>query len=84
MEKQVRVIARRWGNSIAVVVPKEVVDRDNIKEDQELVIEFKRKKPKAGELFGFLKGWNRSAQELKDEARRGWESDSDRERWKKK
>lgn len=85
MEKQVKVITRRWGNSIAVVIPKEIIDNQRIKEDQEIVIEIKMEKPTVGELFGKfprLRDW--SAQELKDEARRGWESDSDRERWKKK
>jgi len=46
------------------------------------------KKPTAGDLFGKfpeLKKW--STQELKDEMRKGWLSDSDRERegeWEKK
>lgn len=80
---EVKAITRKWGNSIAVVIPKEMVDKQRIKEDEEVTIKVERKKPLAGEFFGKfpkLKKW--STQELKDEARRGWESESDRKRWK--
>lgn len=83
---EIKAITRKWGNSIAVVIPNEVVQRERIREDQEIVITLERKRPKAGVLFGFLKDWKKSAQEIKDEARKGWFSGTDREReeqWKK-
>ncbi len=46
-----------------------------------------KNRPKAGELFGYLKGWKKPTQELKEEMRKGWLSDSDRKReeeWKKR
>jgi len=85
VETQIKAIARKWGNSIAIVIPKEIVDKERIKEDEEIIIEVKKRRPKAGVLFGKfpqLKKW--STQELKDEARKGWESESDRQRWKNK
>ena len=72
-------MTRKWGNSIAVVIPRVIVERRGIKEDEEVVITIERKKPRAGVLFGKfpeLKRWR--TQDLKNEARRGWESERDR------
>ena len=78
---EVKAITRKWGNSIAVVIPREIVDRQRIGEDEEIIITVQKKRPKAGVLFGFLKGKSKmTAQEMKDEARRGWTSRTDRER----
>ena len=78
---------KRWGSSIAVIIPREVVIKEKIKEEKPIIIEIIKKRPKAGELFGLLKGWKKSSQEIKNEAREGWLSVSDRERekrWKTK
>ncbi len=78
---EIKAITRKWGNSIAVVIPKDVADKQQIHENQEIVITIENEKPKAGEFFGLLKnGFKETAQEIKDEARRGWESDTDRSR----
>jgi len=84
---EIKTIAKKWGSSIGIIIPKEVVDAKRIKENDEIVIEVKTR-PLAGNLFGRFPELTsrRSAQELKDEAREGWLSDSDRERerkWKK-
>jgi len=81
---EVKTRARKWGSSLAVIIPKEIAKERKIEENSEIVITIERAKPRAGVLFGKfprLKRW--STQELKDEARRGWESDSDREREKR-
>ncbi len=78
---------KRWGSSIAVIIPREVVVKEKIKEDAPIVINIIKERPKAGELFGLLKNWKKSAQEIKDEARERWLSISDQERekrWKMK
>tara|TARA_Y100000034_G_scaffold124581_1_gene172947 strand:- start:1017 stop:1259 length:243 start_codon:yes stop_codon:yes gene_type:complete len=78
---EIKTITRKWGNSIAVVIPRNIVDKQRIREDQEITITIERKRPKAGELFGkFPRRSTKTAQELKNEAREGWESDSDKER----
>ena len=43
----------------------------SIKADEIIIIDV-RKGHKAKEFFGLLKNWEKSAQEIKDEARRGW------------
>ncbi len=81
---EIKATTRKWGNSIAIVIPKDVVDRQRIKKDEEIVINVEKKRPKAGALFGRFSQLKKiPTQELKDEARRGWESASDREREKR-
>ena len=70
---EVKTKARKWGSSLAVILPKATVEAKNIKENDELTVIIE-KRPLAGELFGrFPRKSKRTAQELKDEARRGWE-----------
>ena len=86
MQGEIKVMTRKWGNSIAVVIPNDVVAKQRIKENVEIKISIEKTRPQAGVLWGFAPEWKRSAQEIKDEARAGWLSDSDRKReeeWKK-
>ena len=70
---EIKTVAKKWGSSIGVILPKSVVDSKKISENDELIIEIKNK-PIAGEFFGRFKGRiTESAQELKDDARRGWD-----------
>ena len=62
---------RKWGNSLGVIIPKEIVDKQNIKENENIIFSIK-KKLLVSEVFGALKGWKRPAQEIKDEMRKGW------------
>ena len=79
---EIKATTRRWGNSIAVVIPKEIAEKQRIKEDQEIVITVETERPRAVVLFGRFPELKKTpTQELKHEARRGWESDSDRTRW---
>lgn len=80
---EVNVIAKRWGSSIGVIIPKEVVEAKRIKENDKIVIRFGKRKPKAGVLFGRFANWKKSGQEIKDEMKRGWESEFDRQRRKR-
>ena len=69
---EVAVTTKRWGSSIGVVIPKSVIDEQHIQEGEEIVLDIK-KRHKAKEFFGLLRGWKASAQDLKDEARKGWD-----------
>ncbi len=81
---EIKTTAKKWGSSIGVIIPKEVVDAKKIKENDVITIEVKTR-PLVGNFFGrFPKLTSKhSAQELKDEARKGWLSVSDEEREKK-
>ena len=81
MQEEIKAITRKWGNSIAVVIPNEIVSKKNIKENTEVTISIEKTRPKAGALWGFGKGrFKKSTQEIKDELRAGWMSGSDRKR----
>ena len=80
---EIRAVTRRWGNSIAVVIPREVLEQERIQENEEIVLQVEKKRPKAGVLFGRFPALKKTpTQQLKDEARRGWESSSDRRKWR--
>ena len=84
---EAKTITRQWGNSIAVVLPKILVLTQQLHANEEVVISVRKRRPRAGELFGILKGkFKEPTQKIKDEMRRGWESASDREqnrKWRK-
>ena len=65
----VTVIAKKWGNSIGVIIPKDVVEKEGIKAEQPLQIEFKAIKSPLAELFGKFKT-GKPAQQQKDEIRK--------------
>jgi len=65
------VIVRKWGSSLGIVLPKELVKQKHIKERQKVFIDI----GKAADLtliFGKFKR-KLSGQQFKDLVRRGWE-----------
>lgn len=62
--------ARKWGNSIGIVLPKDFVRQENIEEGDEVVV--RKRKVDLRPLRGLLKGARMTAQEFKDRAREGW------------
>lgn len=70
---EVEVIAKKWGSSIGVVIPKDIVEKEHIAKQEKITIEIK-KKHTAQEIWGLIpKGWKKSAQQIKNEMRKGWE-----------
>lgn len=70
---EIKTKARKWGSSLAVILPKNIVDTQRIHENDEITISVE-KRLLASELFGkFPRLSKKSAQELKDEARKGWD-----------
>ena len=70
---EIKTIAKRWGSSIGIVLPKAVVDLRKIQENDEILIEIKTR-PLKEQMFGkYPRTSKRTAQEIKDEARRGWD-----------
>lgn len=72
MEEGIKTVAKKWGSSIGIIIPKEIVESKKIRENDKLIIEIKTR-PLAKEFFGIFKGKiKKSTQELKDDARKGW------------
>lgn len=67
---RVKATVRRFGESLGVVIPSEEVARQGLTEGDsvEVVVE---KRTNLRELFGSAK-FRKSAQETKDDSRRGW------------
>lgn len=68
METKART--KEWGNSLGIIIPKEIVRKENLKKDDEVIINITKKKNLMG-LFGTLK-FKKSSQTMKDEARKEW------------
>jgi antitoxin component of MazEF toxin-antitoxin module len=73
--ESINVRVKRWGNSFGVVLPREIIDRENVKEGAEIEISIRAKhKTKARDIFGVLKGkLNRDTDDLLDEVDRDFE-----------
>lgn len=69
MELNLRI--RKWGNSLAIILPKNIVEDNNLKENEDVFVEVK-KKIFVKDVFGIMPFIKKSGQELKDEARKGW------------
>jgi len=69
---EIECYAKKWGNSIGIVLPKSLVQKNGIKPNEKLVIDVKGM-CKAKEFFGLLPTWKINTQKLKDEIRKGWE-----------
>ena len=51
--------ARKWGNSLGITIPREIVEKEHIKADEALIITIKKKRPS---LFGIVKDRSTPAQ----------------------
>ncbi len=71
--KEFKVCARKWGDSLGIVIPRKIVEEEKIRPEKEITVCVIGKQPDLRKIFGSLKGWKKSAQQLKDEARAGWE-----------
>lgn len=60
---------RKWGNSVGVVIPIEILKKRNLREGEEVVIEIEKKEPIAN-VFGSLKNWKIDSQRVKDKIRK--------------
>ena len=71
---KVTTIAKKWGSSLGVIIPKSLVDEERIKENDEVTIEI-TSKHLVNDLFGKFPEWKgkKTAQQLKDEMRKGWD-----------
>lgn len=67
----IKTLVRKWGDSVAIIIPKKLAEAKKIKPMDEVVITIEKENT-LKDLFGVWKT-NKTAQELKDESREGWE-----------
>ncbi len=68
----VYVRIKKWGNSLGITLPVDIIRNKGIVENEILEIEIKKKNEPLKRLFGTLSR-KMPAQKLKDEIRAGWE-----------
>ena len=70
----VKVVPKKWGNSIGIRLPKDKIKNADIKPEKETIIWLEERKGSTLEsLFGALKGRKINAQRMKDESRKIWD-----------
>ena len=67
----VEVRVKKWGNSMGVILPKLIVEKGNLKEDDNIMIEVV-KVADLSDIFGSIKKRKLSGQEAKDLMKKGW------------
>ena len=82
--ENINIKARKWGDSIAIVIPSEIVKREGIKANDDISVKIEKKNDLSA-LFGSLKGWKINSQKLKDEIRKEeWEKERLEEKERRK
>ncbi len=55
--ESIEIQVKKWGNSLGIVLPKEILDKEGIKEGTQIEIMIQSKqKTKVKDVFGILKG----------------------------
>ena len=72
--KAIEVVPKKWGNSIAIRIPKDKLQGTDIHINRRTVVWLPEKNGGSlADVFGIGKGLKISAQKVKDEARKDWE-----------
>ena len=66
----IQATVKKWGNSVGILIPKEIVKSENIKVDREIFFDIV-KKADLTNIFGSLER-ELSGQNFKDMVRKGW------------
>lgn len=68
----IEVSIKKWGNSMGIILPKNLVETQHLKENDKIIIQVV-KKADFSDIFGLLKKRKMSGQEFKDMVRKGWD-----------
>ena len=68
---EIKTRTKKWGGSLAIVIPKEVTQKEHIHENDIITVEVKKAHP-VSEFFGLFPEWKTPTQKLKDEMKKGW------------
>ena len=69
---EIETRTKKWGSSLGIIIPKKIVEEENLEQNQVikiLAVETKSK-TKVKDIFGALKNWKIDAQKFKDEIRK--------------
>ncbi|MEK6874867.1 MAG: hypothetical protein AABX52_03915 [Nanoarchaeota archaeon] len=66
------VEVKKWGDSLAVIIPRQLAEEEHIGVRDRIHLRID-KETDLSDIFGIAKGITKNTQELKDEAKKGWE-----------
>jgi len=67
---ETEVEVRKWGNSLGIVIPADVVKAEGLKPHDRAIMRIMKIRYPDPKSFGSLKGWKIDPQRLKDDLRR--------------
>ena len=71
---EIETSTRKWGNSIAVIIPSKIVEQEKLRENERVTIRIEKKKPlRVKDVFGLVRGWEKPTEEIIKEAKKGWD-----------
>ena len=67
--EQITTKVKKWGNSIGIIIPREIAKKEKLREESEVIITIQSKRYiKVGDIFGILKKKSsKSTQEIMGE-----------------
>lgn len=68
----VEVKVKKWGNSMGVILPKFVIEKEQIKENDEILIQVVKEADLSNEFGSLKRKKGLSGQKFKDIVREGW------------
>ena len=72
--KEFEAKPKKWGNSLGITIPKDIVEKEGIKEGKNVkVFVIVEKKSTLKEMFGSLKGWKKPTQKIMKEIDEGYD-----------
>lgn len=61
-------ITRRWGNSLGITLPKDIIEKENIQENEKIKVLILKKNQTLKKTFGMVKGkFNKNTKKIKEE-----------------
>lgn len=63
---------KKWGNSVGVILPKDVVKELDLKPNDKINIDVE-KGVKVKDILGLVPGWSTDTQKVVDELKKGWD-----------
>ena len=71
MQPVIKARVRAWGNSMGIIIPSDIVEREHIKPNMEIELMLLHDSCKVlQEMYGAMRGSKVTAQQFKDELRR--------------
>ena len=71
MGTEIECTARRWGGSLGIILPGDIVEQEQISEGETVFVEIKKRRT-VHEFFGVLKGKKINIDEIRKEMKEGW------------